>query len=173
MSCPGSCTIPDSIAQGDDKELCQQEERRLFYVAMTRARDSLTIYAKKGTGKKDPTPAGFLRDLLKDTSLRRWLVQARPAAFRPTCLPRRRRPATMTRTNQWLALPPAANLHSRLSASAVQTYETCPLQFKLEREWRIPGRGSRRHAVWRGHASRAARLLRFGSRWSARWPTTT
>ena len=35
-------------------------------------------------------------------------------------------------------LPPAANLHSRLSASAVQTYETCPLQFKLEREWRIP-----------------------------------
>jgi RecB family exonuclease len=27
----------------------------------------------------------------------------------------------------------------KLSASAVQTYETCPLQFKLEREWRIPG----------------------------------
>ena len=46
---------PGSIAQGDDKELYQQEERRLFYVAMTRARDSLTIYAKKGTGK-DPSP---------------------------------------------------------------------------------------------------------------------
>jgi DNA helicase-2/ATP-dependent DNA helicase PcrA len=26
-----------------------------------------------------------------------------------------------------------------LSATAVDTYETCPLQFKLEREWRIPG----------------------------------
>ena len=46
--------------------------------------------------------------------------------------------AGMTRTSEWLNLPPAANLHSRLSASAVQTYETCPLQFKLEREWRIP-----------------------------------
>ena len=65
----------------------------------------------------------------------------------------------MTRTNEWLALPPAADLQSRLSASAVQTYETCPLQFKLEREWRIPGRSSRRHAVWRGDASRAASLL--------------
>src|SRR6185295_19581430 len=47
-------------------------------------------------------------------------------------------PVSMTRTNQWLSLPPAASLHSRLSASAVQTYETCPLQFKLEREWKIP-----------------------------------
>ena len=38
---------------GEDKVLHEQEERRLFYVAMTRARDSLTIYAKEGTGKKD------------------------------------------------------------------------------------------------------------------------
>ena len=129
---------PDSIAQGDDKELCQQEERRLFYVAMTRARDSLTIYAKKGTGKKDPSPAGFLRDLLKDISLRRWLVQASARGFQTDMFAQEAAPATTTRTNQWLALPPVANLHSRLSASAVQTYETCPLQFKLEREWRIP-----------------------------------
>ena len=44
----------------------------------------------------------------------------------------------MNRTHQSLALPPSASLHSRLSASAAQTYETCPLQCKLEREWRIP-----------------------------------
>ena len=31
------------------------------------------------------------------------------------------------------------DLGARLSASALQTYEMCPLQFKLEREWRIPG----------------------------------
>ena len=36
---------------------------------MTRARDSLTIYAKKGIGR-DPSPPGFMRDLLKDSSLR-------------------------------------------------------------------------------------------------------
>ena len=34
----------------------EQEERRLFYVAMTRARDSLRIYAREGTGKTDKTP---------------------------------------------------------------------------------------------------------------------
>jgi DNA helicase-2/ATP-dependent DNA helicase PcrA len=128
---------PGSIAQGDDKELCQQEERRLFYVAMTRSRDSLTIYAKKGIGK-DPSPPGFMRDLLKDSSLGRWLVQAPARGFQTDMFAAAAAPATMTRTNEWLSLPPAANLHSRLSASAVQTYETCPLQFKLEREWRIP-----------------------------------
>ena len=47
---------PASIAQDDDKELCKQEERRLFYVAMTRARDSLTIYAKQGTGQRSQPP---------------------------------------------------------------------------------------------------------------------
>jgi DNA helicase II / ATP-dependent DNA helicase PcrA len=128
---------PGSIAQGDDKELCQQEERRLFYVAMTRSRDSLTIYAKKGIGK-DPSPPGFMRDLLQDSSLGRWLVQAPARGFQTDMFAQAATPATMTRTHEWLSLPPAANLHSRLSASAVQTYETCPLQFKLEREWRIP-----------------------------------
>ncbi len=128
---------PGSIAQGDDKELNQQEERRLFYVAMTRSRDSLTMYAKKGIGK-DPSPPGFLRDLLKDTSLQGSLVQAPTRGFQTDMFAQAATPPTLTRTNQWLSMPPSANLHSRLSASAVQTYETCPLQFKLEREWRIP-----------------------------------
>src|SRR3989442_1402786 len=60
----------DSVAEDDGKELSNQEERRLFYVAMTRACDSLTIYARQGKGK-DSTPAGFLRDLLKDRILTR------------------------------------------------------------------------------------------------------
>ncbi|HEV2714741.1 MAG TPA: PD-(D/E)XK nuclease family protein, partial [Terriglobales bacterium] len=39
---------------------------------------------------------------------------------------------------QWLSLPPASDLSSRLSATAVQSYEMCPLRFKLEREWGLP-----------------------------------
>lgn len=128
-----------SIAQDDDKELCKQEERRLFYVAMTRARDSLTIYAKQGTGK-DPSPPGFLRDLLKDSRLLgRWLVQAQPRGFQTDMFAQAAGLAGMTRASEWLNLPPASDLSAKLSASAVQTYETCPLQFKLEREWKIPG----------------------------------
>jgi len=127
---------PDSVAEDDDKALHEQEERRLFYVAMTRARDSLTIYAKQGSGK-DKTPAGLLRELLKESSLRRWLAPRAARGFQTDMFA-----AAVTqnpsRTEAWLALPPASDLHTRLSASAVESYETCPLQFKLEREWRMP-----------------------------------
>jgi RecB family exonuclease len=107
---------------------------------MTRARDSLTIYAKQGTGVKDLTPPGFLRDLLKDSSLLgRWLVQGQPRGFQTDMFAEAAGSAAMTRTSEWLSLPPASDLSAKLSASAVQTYETCPLQFKLQREWKIPG----------------------------------
>jgi len=108
-------------------------------VAMTRARDSLTVYAKQGTGKKDSTPPGFLRDLLKDPSLSGCLVQARPRGFQTDMFAEAAPVPMPSRTQEWLSLPTASNLHGRLSATAVQTYGRCPLQFKLERDWRIPG----------------------------------
>ena len=42
-----------------------------------------------------------------------------------------------SRLPAWLALPPIEGLDARLSATAVETYETCPLQFKFEREWKL------------------------------------
>jgi len=136
---PAALLDPDSVAEADGKELCNQEERRLFYVAMTRARETLTIYAKQGTGKADKTPAGFLRDLIKDARLFPWFRQ-RPAREFQTDLFGAGQPAfPHSRMTPWLSLSPARDLSRRLSASAVQTYQTCPLQFKLEREWRIPG----------------------------------
>ena len=122
----------------DDKEICRQEERRLFYVAMTRARDSLTLYAKRGRGK-DPTPDGFLRDLLKDTSLTPWLRQRHALEFQTDLFAEAAPALPGSPVSEWLKLPPAFDLGAKLSASALQTYEICPLQFKLEREWRIPG----------------------------------
>jgi DNA helicase-2/ATP-dependent DNA helicase PcrA len=69
---PNELRDPDSAAEEDDRTLHDQEERRLFYVAMTRARDSLHVYAKQGTGK-EKTPAGLMRELLLNSSLRPWL----------------------------------------------------------------------------------------------------
>src|SRR5262249_3691329 len=106
--------------------------------AMTRARDSLAIYAKQGTGKTDKTPAGLMRDLIKSPSLRRWLKQRKPRDFQTELFAQEgSKPEFISRTAEWLAEPPLLPL-TRLSANAVGPYQTCPLQFKLERDWRIP-----------------------------------
>ncbi|HZQ70631.1 MAG TPA: ATP-dependent DNA helicase [Terriglobales bacterium] len=133
---PRELRDPESLAPDDDKSLNAQEERRLFYVAMTRACDSLTFYAKQGTGK-DRTPSGFLRELLKDPGMRPWLRQREAKPFQTSIFAAGS--GLSSRTSEWLSLPPSTNLGRKLSASAVQSYQRCPLQFKLEREWRIPG----------------------------------
>jgi DNA helicase-2/ATP-dependent DNA helicase PcrA len=130
----------DSAAAGDDKTLNEQEERRLFYVAMTRARDSLHIYGKQGIGR-DKTPAGLMRELIGNPGLGRCL-RARPAlASQPELIEiaAAADPAYPqgSRLPAWLDLPPMEGLGARLSASAVESYETCPLQFKFEREWKL------------------------------------
>jgi DNA helicase-2/ATP-dependent DNA helicase PcrA len=156
---PNELRDPDSAAEGDDKTLHSQEERRLFYVAMTRARDSLSIYAKQGTGKKDKTPAGLVRELLQDSALRACLASrsARPSQTTIFAAASPAYPAA-SRTAEWLDLPASEGLSARLSASAVDTYERCPLQFKLERDWRmsqeIPAAmqyGAAMHRVLRTH----------------------
>jgi DNA helicase-2/ATP-dependent DNA helicase PcrA len=137
---PRELRDPDSAAAGDDKTLNEQEERRLFYVAMTRAKDSLHIYGKQGIGR-DKTPAGLMRELIGNPGLQPWL-RSRPAlASQPELIEiaAAADPAQPegSRLPAWLELPPIEGLGARLSASAVQSYETCPLQFKFEREWKL------------------------------------
>jgi DNA helicase-2/ATP-dependent DNA helicase PcrA len=76
---------------------------------------------------------------LKDATLKRWLKTREAAGFQTDLFGEAAVPApTLSRTSQWLNLPPLKALERRLSATAVETYQTCPLQFKLQREWRIP-----------------------------------
>jgi DNA helicase-2/ATP-dependent DNA helicase PcrA len=128
----------DSVAEEEGKRLHEQEERRLFYVAMTRARDSLAIYAKQGVGT-DCTPAGFLRDLLKCSTVRPYLNRRQAKPFQVDLFAGEEVSViSQSNTARWLALDPGVDLNAKLSATAVEAYELCPLQFKLEREWRIP-----------------------------------
>ena len=124
------------VADHDEREVHKQEERRLFYVAMTRARDTLAIYGPFGKGKADKTPPGFLRELIKHRELKNWLKERICREFQTDIFAAADAP--LSRLGEWIALPPASDLAATLSASSIQHYETCPLQFKLEREWRIP-----------------------------------
>jgi DNA helicase-2/ATP-dependent DNA helicase PcrA len=148
--------LRDSVAAGDDKQVHAEEERRLFYVAMTRARDTLAICAKPGRGKKEPRPAGLLRDLMIAAKPACW--SQRPARPYTVELQAAAAPAALSGVASWLLLPPRPMQGHALSASAVEMYENCPLQFKLERDWNIPGPvaasmqfGSAIHLVLKGY----------------------
>ncbi len=135
---PRELRDPDSVAEDAGKELNDQEERRLFYVAMTRARDSLTIYAKQGSGR-DSSPPGFVRELLKKSDFSTWLRRRPPGPLQVDMFAGEELvPLAESNTAAWLSLTPNLDLNSSLSATAVESYDTCPLQFKLEREWRMP-----------------------------------
>jgi len=137
---PRELRDPESILEGDEHTLHKQEERRLFYVAMTRARDSLHIYAREGKGKKNKNPDGFMRDLIENPTLSPWLT-AVPASGAQAKLDLFAAASPLypaeSHTNRWLELAPLPGLQNRLSASAIDTYELCGLRFKLERDWRL------------------------------------
>ncbi|MBO0911079.1 MAG: ATP-dependent helicase, partial [Acidobacteria bacterium] len=125
------------LALGEEKQIYEQEERRLFYVAMTRARDTLTIYGQFGRGERDKTPPGFLRELVKHRDLKPYFRHRTCREFQTTMFGAAEA-GKISRLAEWVTRRPAVNLASTLSASAIDRYRTCPLQFKLEREWRIP-----------------------------------
>jgi DNA helicase II / ATP-dependent DNA helicase PcrA len=130
----------DSVTEADDKTLHGQEERRLFYVAMTRARDVLRIYSKQGRGTINKNPDGYMRQLIENRDLSAWL-RAVPAGGAQAELEMFAGASPIypaeSQTNIWLELPAVEGLHTRLSASAIDSYEFCGLRFKLERDWRL------------------------------------
>jgi len=128
-----------------------QEERRLFYVALTRAQDRLTITTL--TEKKGRVPV-FIEDLLMDPAVnRRDLQQSAPKlkkqAPRPTALPRstpaselfpvsEEPPRIFSRIASWAEEfhPPAPD-PLKLSSSAVDNYRKCPQQYAFSYLWSL------------------------------------
>ena len=111
-----------------------------------RAYEELRVGFTAAVSHELRTPLARLLALLESASLpdadrigRVGLVPGQPRGFQTDMFAQTAEPSNLTRASEWLSLPPASDLSVRLSASAVQTYETCPLQFKLEREWKIPG----------------------------------
>ena len=122
----------------DDKALNEQEERRLFYVAMTRAKDTLAIFAKQGTGT-DQTPTKFLREFMRNPGYRNsWRRRSAVAVQDGLFAEEEKFAAPRSNVAAWLLMDPSATFATGLSATAIEIYEECPLRFKLEREWNLP-----------------------------------
>ncbi len=123
----------------DDKILHEEEERRLFYVAMTRAKDTLAIYTHQGRGK-DPKPTKFMREFMINAACKKFWSTRPAAAVQDTLFAEEEERIAIQQSNiaGWLLMPPSADFVMGLSASAIEIYEQCPLRFKLEREWNLP-----------------------------------
>lgn len=124
----------------DDKVLYEQEERRLFYVAMTRAEDTLTILAKEGTGK-DKRPTKFLREFVGEAQYKNfWQMHSAAAVQDQLFAAEEEERVAVERSNvaAWLLAETTGDFVQGLSASAIDTYQQCPLRFKLERDWNLP-----------------------------------
>jgi len=143
--------MKEELPQGD---FHIQEERRLFYVAMTRARRRLTLSCV--TGKRN-RPSPFLEDFLQEPTIQR--ADVKRIAPRVVVAPRPDPPATEqldftaqlfagdeaprrvgSRICAWApAFQPPLPVPLQLSASAIDAHRTCALKFHFQYGWRIRG----------------------------------
>ncbi|MBV9086099.1 MAG: ATP-dependent helicase, partial [Acidobacteriaceae bacterium] len=126
------------VPEGDPSQIHKDEERRLFYVAITRARDSLTLFTKPGRGR-DKRPGAFVGELLKDSQTSEFRRERSPLITLELSAAAAPLPASVG-VGQWLLMPPRETAITKsLSASGVERYEDCPLKFKIYRDWKLPG----------------------------------
>ena len=126
-----------------------QEERRLFYVAVTRARHRLTLNTVENKRSK---PSPFLDDILMDAQIkRRDVEQLAPTPANESAAPLEAEPAAV-RTAASDARgsvrgsangPPRIARRCRnrckLSPSAIGTLESCPQKYLFSRAWGLRG----------------------------------
>ncbi len=128
-----------------------QEERRLFYVALTRAKHRLTITTL--TEKKGKVPT-FIEDMVMEPAVKRRDVQqiapkarwaepggkdAKAAAADSQLFPASSAPPRIySRIAAWAgAFRPPAPEPLKLSASAVENYRKCPQQYLFSYLWSL------------------------------------
>jgi DNA helicase II / ATP-dependent DNA helicase PcrA len=125
-----------------------QEERRLFYVAITRARERLTLTTVL---HKRSRPSVFIEDILSAGKVARQSVEqisppSSPAATRRAPLPGEPilfpeaaiQPRVYSRIGPWAERyrPPVFE-PLQLSVSAIETYQKCPQKYLFGQVWGI------------------------------------
>lgn len=128
-----------------------QEERRLFYVALTRAENRLTLTTL--TEKKGKIPV-FIEDILMDPAIKRRDVHQMKPKLSDVLLTAKQGatdnaearlfpapaepPKIFSRIADWaLEFHPPAAEPLTLSPSAVSNYRSCPQQYLFSRSWSL------------------------------------
>ncbi|HVZ59120.1 MAG TPA: ATP-dependent DNA helicase, partial [Patescibacteria group bacterium] len=119
-----------------------EEERRLFYVAMTRAKDRLILSAAKfyGEGKRERKLSPFIAEALGEEALQ--------SVFKKHLLTQQGQQLSlldMFNTNHIKNDPATPEIHTSsippityISYSQIQTFDTCPLHYKLRYLLNVP-----------------------------------
>ncbi len=124
--------IKEILPQGD---FHQQEERRLFYVGMTRAQEKLYFTAANyyGEGKREKKLSPFIFEALGDGAVgsERLEVRGEQISFLDY--------ESKTKSSKALVKKGRPPLHiDYLSYSQIQTFQICPLHYKLSYILKIP-----------------------------------
>lgn len=156
--------FPDALRKGPPPpaNIHEQEERRLLYVGLTRAKDRLYVSSVTKAGKK---PSVFITDLTSDAAVeardieRIQVPEALPEVAdagakkvekgETAATPRPQGSLFVAGLNEPAVHPPLAEWAAtttsavsteklRLSASALETYETCPQKFLFGHYLKIP-----------------------------------
>ena len=156
--------FPDALRKGPPPpaNIHEQEERRLLYVGLTRAKDRLYVSSVAKSGKK---PSVFISDLTSDPAveardIERIQVPEAPAeavrSRRRMKVPRETTPIPRTAGQLVWRSPNEPGIHPplaavgqshfaikadeklQLSASALETYDACPQKFMFSHYLKIP-----------------------------------
>jgi DNA helicase-2/ATP-dependent DNA helicase PcrA len=112
-----------------------EEERRLFYVGLTRARDLLFLTAASfyGEGKRERKISPFVYETLPDTDIEKILRKNEPEDIQLSLLEWADKGKTKEKES-----PISQTAVNYLSYSQLQTFGICPLHYKLKYMLKIP-----------------------------------
>ncbi len=128
--------IKEVLPEGDYN---LQEERRLFYVAMTRARDKLFLMASLfyGEGRRERKISPFVIEALGDATIKQILdkqkseMYVKQLSLLDIMQPEKEAPVVADK-------PSTAQRPSFISYSQIQTFDMCPMHYKMRYILKIP-----------------------------------
>lgn len=144
--------LPESIITSMDisSKDPNEDERRLFYVALTRAKSSVTLSIPStlisGDSSKETVPSIFTTEItptyLQEVSLEQF--ESNPAALLEKLVSPR---PPVVRTNQEEEFLSDLVSRFKLSPTALNTYLQCPYKFKLNHLLKVPRSKSEHQAL--------------------------